>query len=74
MFRRKLWIVRRSENYSEGTRVNLERAVTPTTRLGGHIVQGHVDGCGIFLGATESGEFWTVSIGYPDRIKTVFGF
>ena len=27
-----------------GSRVNLERAVTPATRLGGHIVQGHVDG------------------------------
>ena len=29
-----------------GQRVNLERAVTPTTRLGGHFVQGHVDGTG----------------------------
>jgi riboflavin synthase len=29
-----------------GAPVNLERAVTPTTRLGGHIVQGHVDGVG----------------------------
>jgi riboflavin synthase len=29
-----------------GDRVNLERAVTPMTRLGGHIVQGHVDGVG----------------------------
>jgi riboflavin synthase len=29
-----------------GGRVNLERAVTATTRLGGHIVQGHVDGVG----------------------------
>jgi riboflavin synthase len=29
-----------------GDRVNLERAVTPTTRLGGHVVQGHVDGVG----------------------------
>ena len=28
----------------EGGKVNLERAVTPATRLGGHIVQGHVDG------------------------------
>lgn len=27
-----------------GTRVNLERALTPTTRLGGHLVSGHVDG------------------------------
>lgn len=31
---------------SGGDAVNLERAVTPTTRLGGHIVQGHVDGVG----------------------------
>lgn len=29
-----------------GTRVNLERALTPTSRMGGHIVQGHVDGTG----------------------------
>ncbi|MGL5359052.1 MAG: riboflavin synthase [Shewanella sp.] len=31
-------------NYHVGTRVNLEKAVTPTTRLGGHMVSGHVDG------------------------------
>jgi len=49
----------------KGTPVNLERATTPSTRLGGHIVQGHVDGCGTFLGADRQGEFWTVSIGYP---------
>ena len=29
---------------AEGSRVNLERSVTPTTRMGGHYVQGHVDG------------------------------
>jgi len=29
-----------------GARVNLERAMTPSTRFGGHIVQGHVDGVG----------------------------
>jgi riboflavin synthase len=29
-----------------GSRVNLELALTPTTRLGGHIVSGHVDGVG----------------------------
>jgi riboflavin synthase len=29
-----------------GDRVNLERSVTPTTRMGGHYVQGHVDGTG----------------------------
>jgi riboflavin synthase len=50
---------------SVGAVVNLERAVTPTTRLGGHIVQGHVDGRGKFLQATQSGDFWTVRIGFP---------
>ncbi|NHN38919.1 riboflavin synthase [Pseudomaricurvus alcaniphilus] len=29
-----------------GSRVNLEKALTPTTRLGGHLVSGHVDGIG----------------------------
>lgn len=48
-----------------GSRVNLERAVTPATRLGGHIVQGHVDGRGTFVSAIESDGFWTVKIGFP---------
>ncbi|HEX8475302.1 MAG TPA: riboflavin synthase [Pyrinomonadaceae bacterium] len=48
-----------------GSVVNLERAVTPATRLGGHIVQGHVDGRGRFLGAEEHGGSWTVRIAYP---------
>jgi riboflavin synthase len=46
--------------------VNLERAVTPSTRLGGHIVQGHVDATGKFLSATQSGDFWTVRIGFTE--------
>ncbi len=33
-------------NMKPGSRVNLELALTPTTRLGGHIVSGHVDGVG----------------------------
>jgi riboflavin synthase len=40
-----------------GDRVNLERAATPTSRLGGHLVQGHVDGVGRVL-ARQSGERW----------------
>lgn len=32
------------QNWRVGTRVNLEKALLPTTRLGGHIVSGHVDG------------------------------
>jgi len=42
-----------------GDRVNLERAVTPTTRLGGHIVQGHVDGVGT-IAARKPSEHWEV--------------
>ena len=42
-----------------GARVNLERAVTPTSRLGGHIVQGHVDGTGRVVRRTPS-EHWEV--------------
>ena len=51
-----------------GAPVNLERAVTPATRLGGHIVQGHVDARGTFLVATDHGGSWTVRIAYPHEI------
>jgi riboflavin synthase len=51
-----------------GTLVNLERAVTPATRLGGHIVQGHVDARGMFTGVEDHGESWTIRIGFPMEI------
>ncbi len=51
-----------------GTPVNLERAVTPETRLGGHIVQGHVDARGRFVSSLDHGGSWTVRIGYPPEI------
>ena len=57
-----------------GSVVNLERAVTPSTRLGGHIVQGHVDARGAFLSATEHGGSWTVRIGYPKEMARYFVF
>jgi riboflavin synthase len=44
---------------TEGQPVNLERAVTPHTRLGGHLMQGHVDGVGSVLRRTP-GEHWEV--------------
>ena len=55
-------------NLKIGSYVNLERAVTPATRLGGHIVQGHVDARGKFLSAKQDGGFWTVRIGFPVEI------
>ena len=51
-----------------GSPVNLERAVTPTTRLGGHIVQGHVDARGKFLGSDDHGDSWTFRFAYPKEI------
>lgn len=51
-----------------GVEVNLERAVTPSTRLGGHLMQGHVDGTGEIL-AREPAEHWeVVRIGLPSRL------
>ena len=51
-----------------GAKVNLERAVTPTTRLGGHIVQGHVDATGT-IASREPSEHWeVVEISFPERL------
>jgi riboflavin synthase len=41
---------------AEGSPVNLERAMSPADRFGGHIVQGHVDGVGKVLGVRPEGE------------------
>ena len=51
-----------------GVNVNLERAVTPATRLGGHIVQGHVDGRGEFVSLEDLGESWTLRFLYPKEL------
>jgi len=45
--------------------VNLERAVTPQTRLGGHIVQGHVDGTGRVMSRTPSEHWEVVEVSLP---------
>jgi riboflavin synthase len=51
-----------------GDRVNLERAVTPTTRLGGHIVQGHVDGVGTVVSRTPSEHWEVVEVSMPPEL------
>jgi riboflavin synthase len=61
-------------NLRAGSFVNLERAVTPATRLGGHIVQGHVDARGRFLSAEDHGGSWTVRVGYPKEIAQYLVF
>ena len=57
-----------------GTPVNLERSVTPSTRLGGHIVQGHVDARGRLLAVEDHGESWTVRFAYPAEIARYLVF
>ena len=55
--------------FEPGTRVNLERAVTPATRLGGHIVQGHVDGTGTVVSRTPSEHWEIVEISVPAELE-----
>ena len=42
--------LRVTKGFKAGEKVNLERALTPQTRMGGHIVQGHIDGTAEYLG------------------------
>jgi riboflavin synthase len=51
-----------------GDPVNLERAATVATRLGGHIVQGHVDGVGQILSRTPEEHWELVTIGLPPQL------
>ena len=48
-----------------GDRVNLERALRPGDRLGGHIVQGHVDGVGVVESVEPEGSGRRVGIRFP---------
>jgi riboflavin synthase len=52
-----------------GTRVNLERAVTPQTRLGGHIVQGHVDGTAEIVRREPSEHWELVEVSLPAALS-----
>ncbi len=49
----------------QGSKVNLERSMTLGGRLGGHIVQGHVDGIGKLISRTRSGAGWEMSFEFP---------
>ncbi|MFD4377341.1 riboflavin synthase [Streptomyces sp. NPDC058486] len=51
-----------------GSRVNLERPMAVGGRLGGHIVQGHVDGTGTILDRTPSEHWELVRVGLPAQL------
>jgi len=51
--------------FSVGTEVNLERALAAHTRLGGHIVQGHVDGTGAVLEVRPGAQWRVIRVSLP---------
>lgn len=55
-------------DFKTGSRVNLEKALTPSTRLGGHLVSGHVDGVGEVVGRRSDGRSERFSIRAPDEL------
>ncbi len=52
-----------------GSEVNLEKALLPTTRLGGHLVSGHVDGLGEVISIKEESRSIQLIIRSPDELK-----
>lgn len=52
-----------------GDQVNLEHSVTASTLMGGHFVQGHVDGIGEFVRIKADPLDWRVTIRVPDRLR-----
>lgn len=51
-----------------GAGVNLEKALTPSSRLGGHLVSGHVDGVGELESLEPDGESWRLTFKAPERL------
>lgn len=57
--------------YAVGRRVNLERAVRAADRLGGHLVQGHVDGVATVDHVAERGAARLIGLRVPDAVRAV---
>ncbi len=59
----------RISSYRPGKEVNLERAATPQTRLGGHYVQGHIDGTGIVRSWRCINNDWVLRVSCPVELN-----
>jgi riboflavin synthase len=57
--------------YLPGRRVNLERSVRAADRLGGHVVQGHVDGVAEVVRAGRQGDAWVYDLRVPADVRAV---
>jgi len=58
--------------WKAGTRVNLERALRATDRLGGHIVQGHVDCVGVVTSRDLAGDAVLIDLSLPASLEPLF--
>jgi riboflavin synthase len=59
-------------DWKQGTRLNLERALKASDRLGGHIVQGHVDGVGRVASVERNGDALLIDVLLPPSLDTLF--
>lgn len=57
--------------WQAGRRVNLERAMRPTDRLGGHLVQGHVDAVGTVKAIRREGDAWIIHVRVPPEVAAL---
>ena len=57
------------KNLKSNSPVNLEKALLPTTRLGGHLVSGHVDGLGQVVNISDDGRSIRYTIKVPAELK-----
>lgn len=58
--------------WQSGTRVNLERSIRASDRLGGHIVQGHVDGVAVVAARELAGDALLIDISIPASLEQLF--
>jgi riboflavin synthase len=56
-------------DWQVGVKVNLEMALLPTTRLGGHLVSGHVDGMATLKTLKEDARSWRMEFEVPEELK-----
>jgi riboflavin synthase len=56
-------------SYQTGQRINLEKALLPTTRLGGHLVSGHVDGIAVVSKVETTGQSWQIYLQSPEDLS-----
>ena len=57
--------------YTVGRPVNLERALRATDRLGGHIVQGHVDGVAVVERVARAADAWVFDLRVPQAVREI---